>query len=103
MEFIPGLVLIALFVILVVSVTSHLGPAARSLRRLERRFDLLLDHLGAEAGTAVVPATALAEIDEYLANGMTREATRTYAQVSGAERAEAAAWVRQRAESSRRA
>ncbi|GAB3173509.1 hypothetical protein GCM10027059_44660 [Myceligenerans halotolerans] len=98
MEFILTLILIVLFVILVVNVTGNLGPSARSLRRLERRFDLLLDHLGAAApGTAALPAKILAEIDELIASGMTQEAARKYAMASGTDGTEATAWVRQRA------
>lgn len=102
MEFILTLILIILFVILVINVTGNLGPSARSLRRLERRFDLLLDHLGAaEPGTGAVPAKILAEIDELLANNLMGDAARIYAAASGADAAEARAWVEQRVDSRR--
>ncbi|MBE1876301.1 hypothetical protein [Myceligenerans pegani] len=100
MEFILTLILIVLFVILVINVTGNLGPSAKSLRRLERRFDLLLDHLGvAEPGAAAVPAKTLAKIDELIANNMMGDARRIYREVTGTDPDDAAAWVRQRAES----
>lgn len=100
MDLLLTMILIVLFTLLVVNVTGNLGPSARSLRRLERRLDVLLDRLGVpDPATAVVPATALAEIDELLAAGRTRNAARAYVEASGADPAEAAVWVRQRAAS----
>ncbi|MBL0887018.1 hypothetical protein [Myceligenerans indicum] len=92
-------VLVILLVILVVNVTGNLGSSARSLRRLERRLDLLLDHLGAaEPGTAGISPETLAEVDDLVAQGRTKDATRIYFEESGVDRGEARIWIRRRAE-----
>ncbi|KIZ18726.1 ribosomal protein L7/L12 [Streptomyces natalensis] len=84
---IPGIVLVVLSIATVVSNTDRRAKVAeRRLRMLDRKIDLMLEHLGVEDSTAEL---AFKEIDELLAQDKKIHAIKAYRDLTGAGLAEA--------------
>ncbi|ARF55516.1 ribosomal protein L7/L12 [Streptomyces gilvosporeus] len=84
---IPGIVLVVLSIGTLVSNTDRRAKVAeRKLRTLERKVDLLLEHLGIEDPSADL---AFKEIDELLAQDKKIHAIKAYRELTGAGLVEA--------------
>ncbi|MEV0890872.1 ribosomal protein L7/L12 [Promicromonospora sp. MEB111] len=98
LEIIP----VAIFVVLLllyITVSGHLRESGKAIERVERKLDLILDHLDVEWPTADgISPEALAEIDRNIWSDRRIEAIKLYRDATGLGLVEAKQWVDRRAE-----
>ncbi|MFI2363946.1 ribosomal protein L7/L12 [Promicromonospora sp. NPDC019610] len=93
---------VAIFVVLLflyLTVSGHLRESGKAIERVERKVDLILDHLDIEWPTAdgISPET-LAEIDRHIWSDRRIQAIKQYREATGLGLVEAKVWVDRRAE-----
>ncbi|PUB25948.1 hypothetical protein C8K30_10635 [Promicromonospora sp. AC04] len=95
--------LAAIFVILLllfITVSGNMRANGRTVERVERKLDLVINHLGIKGLPADgIPLDILAEIDRCIWSDRRIEAIKLYRQATGATLADAKAWVDQRSAS----
>ncbi len=92
--------LAAIFVLLLllfITVSGNMRANGRTVERVERKLDLVINHLGIKGLPADgIPLDILAEIDRCIWSDRRIEAIKLYRQATGATLADAKAWVDQR-------
>jgi hypothetical protein len=99
LQFIPVAIFVILLLLLI-TVTGNMRATGRAVERVERKLDLVIEHLGIEGPAADgIPSDALAEIDRCLWSDRRAEAIRLYREATGHSAVEAKEWINRRAES----
>lgn len=90
--------LIAGIFLTMISVTGNISATRETVRRVERKLDLVIEHLGVE-GTPVagISRETLAEIDRCIWSDQKIKAIKLYRDATGEGLAEAKKWVDERA------
>jgi len=99
LEILPAAIFV-LLLLLFINVTGNLSANGKAIKRVERKLDLVIKHLGIEGPAAEgISPEALAEIDRCIWSDRRIEAIKLYREETGHELLEAKEWVDRRAES----
>ena len=95
--FIPAGIFVVL-VLLLITVSGSMNATGRSVDRVERKLDAVIEHLGIDADQAVgITQEALAEIDRCIRSDQRVRAVKLYREATDHGLLEAKNWVDRRA------